>query len=387
MIKVINEKDCCGCSACSVVCPQRCISMKEGTLGSLFPVVDEKKCVECGKCNSVCPVLNKFETKRTENSAYAAYANEENIRKRGSSGGMIEVFSRYLIQKKYTVYGAAFDENLKLKCTKAEEIEQLFPLLKSKYLQSDLSEKYLEIESKLKNGEGILFVSTPCQVLSLKLFLKKEYEKLITIDFFCHGVGSQKFFDECRAYDEKKHNIKIKKFVFREKKKNGSTPHYFSINDGKAKIYYNSVFYMAFQKYICLRESCYDCIFSGKTRYSDITVGDFHEIDKYVDKINRFDGVSTVIVNTEKGKKLFEEIKDNLTTYEIGLQRLIDDGVCFCGGTKKPPKRNEFIKSYNEDDFDNFVNKHLNKKEYRIQDIYYRLPLFLRKILKKVMGI
>lgn len=387
MISIKKEKDCCGCGACSVACPQKCIEMKEGTLGHLFPSVDYQICISCGICNTVCPMLNQESDKVIQQKVFAAYAKNKDVRKRGSSGGMVETFSEMLLEKNYIIYGAAFDEKLSLKCTRAENSNELKILLKSKYLQSDLSPKYQEIKQYLDNGKNILFISTPCQVRALKLFLKKNYDNLITIDFFCHGVPSQKFFNECIGYDEKKNRIKIKTFTFREKKKNGSTPHYFSVNGGKPSLYFKSTFYMAFQKYICLRESCYDCIFAGADRDSDITIGDFHEIDHYMKGINRFDGVSTVIINSQKGNELFELVCDKLNYFEMDLNKLINDKVCFSGGTKRPLQRDDFIKSYNDDLFDVFVQKHLNIKKYRVQAIYYNLPKFMRRILKRVIGV
>ncbi len=46
--------NCCGCSACSAICPVGAISMEEDKEGFLYPVVDASKCVRCYKCLSVC---------------------------------------------------------------------------------------------------------------------------------------------------------------------------------------------------------------------------------------------------------------------------------------------------------------------------------------------
>lgn len=387
MVHIEKEKDCCGCAACMAACPKNCITMKEGTLGARFPSIDKAMCVSCGMCETVCPIMNIKSDKRTEYTAYAAYSKNSDVRMRASSGGMVETFSTYLFEKNYVVYGAAFHENLTLKCTEATNQTELFPLLKSKYIQSDLSGKYQEIKEKLNAGERILFVSTPCQVYALKLYLKKQYDNLITVDFICRGVPSQRFFDACTTYDERRKKIKINSFQFRAKQRKNATLHCYSVNNGKPKLYYNSTFYRAFQKYICLRESCYDCIFSKETRYSDITVGDFHDIDRYVRGINRFDGVSLVIPNTERGRTLFQNVQDKLVVHEMDLDLLMQDGICFSEGTKRPKTRDAFVNSYQNDPFDLFVKKNLNRKSYLKFDLYYRLPLFVRKKIKSVLGI
>ena len=394
MILIKNEKDCCGCAACSSVCPVQCITMVEGTLGHVFPKVDTKKCIGCNQCEMVCPILKPAKNTEDNQNIYAAYSKNNEIRYNGSSGGMFGTFATFLIEQGYKVYGAAFDENLTLKCTCVDNKSDLLPLMKSKYIQSDLSNKYSEIKKNLQEGRKVLFVSTPCQVSALKNYLKKEYDNLVTIDFFCHGVPSQSFFDKCKKYVEEKHKIKVTGYIFRTKVKNGSTPHYFTIkyieNDyekSKTKLYFDSPFYAAFQKYICLRESCYDCTFSSKERNSDITIADFHDIEKYINDINRFEGVSTVITNTQKGKKVLDNCKDSLYIKEMNMKQLIDDKVCFNGGTQRPKNRDEFIDDYNKMNFDKFVEKWMNPKKYWKQRIYYSLPSVIRNNVKKILGV
>lgn len=203
MIQIDEEKNCCGCGACMVVCPKKCIDMHEGSLGHLFPTIDLERCVNCAVCEKVCPMLLQADCPSYSKKAYVSYAADERTRFLGSSGGMFGVFADWAISNGYKVYGAAFDENLQLKCTLAEDKTALIKLYKSKYLQSCLSEKLTEIKTRLDFGEKVLFVSTPCQVAALKNFLRKNYENLITVDFFCHGVPSQIFFDKCLKIDEK----------------------------------------------------------------------------------------------------------------------------------------------------------------------------------------
>lgn len=394
MINIMDEKDCCGCGACSEICPKGCISMELGTLGHMFPVVEQNNCIGCGKCEKVCPMLMPLDTsERKTQVAYAAYAKDKKARFKGSSGGIFGVLASELLLHGYIIYGAAFDNDMKLKCARAENIEELQPLMKSKYLQSDLTRKYSEIKENLDNNKKVLFVSTPCQVTALKKYLGKHYENLITLDFFCHGVPSQKFFDECKQYIESKRNIKIVDFQFRSKRKNGSTPHYYSMKymyKGKTyieqKLYFKSAFYAAFQKYINLRESCYECRFAGKNRNADITIGDFHEIDNYVEGINRFDGISTVIINSYLGSHLWDLCKNKLNIIEVNLDQLEKDRVCFAGGTKRPTNRDEFIDDYKTKSFDFLVNKYMNPRSYWKWEIYYLLPKTIREKIKKCMG-
>ena len=394
MIHIKNEKDCCGCGACAVSCPTKAIEMEaKGSLGALLPTVNTEKCVECGLCQRVCPKLdNDTEKVDFAQAAIAAYSKDKELKFASSSGGMFLSFAKKCINKGYSVYGAAFDSEMKLKCTCAQHEEELYLLAKSKYLQSDMTGSFMEIEEKLKNGQGVLFVSTPCQVLALKKYLKKTYEHLLTVDFFCHGVPSQLLFDECNGFEDNLHNRKTIEYSFRAKVKNGVTPHYYKIRyekNGKekqeVKFYYKSLFYALFQQYITLRESCYDCTFATERRYSDITIGDFHEIDKYVKGINRFDGVSTVILNTQKGKDLFESVSDGLEVFPVDINTLKSDGTIFCGGTKRPGNRDQLIQDYNEKGISYIHKNYFGAKKYLKQSVYYHMPSFIRGVLKRLI--
>ncbi len=432
MINIVKESDCCGCGACSVVCPRGCITMKEGTLGHLFPAADAKKCVDCGLCDKVCPMIPGLSpsagvpssdaalsegssaaasfaeissaevpydetfpagTPSADQRVFAAYAKDGDIRFSGSSGGLFGIFARKALLSGYTVYGAAFDKDMKLRCTSADSVDSLAPLYKSKYLQSDLTGSYKEIRDRLAAGQGVMFVSTPCQVAALRKYLGREYPNLLTVDFFCHGVPSQAFFDDCLAVDGRRFGGKVKGYEFRTKRKHGSTPHYFTEiyeKDGTEKrvsdYYFGSPFYAVFQKYIDLRESCYNCRFAGRERFSDITVGDFHDIDRYINGIDRFDGVSTVVVNSPKGRAFWELCKEDTVHFPMDVERLIGDGVIFGSGTERPSGRDEFIKDSRELDTEELLKKWVDPGSYKTKRLYYSLPSPIRKCLKKALG-
>ena len=393
MIQILQERDCCGCGACSVVCPQNCITMQEGTLGHLFPRVDQTKCVGCGLCDRVCPMqVNLKHCDRQ--TAVAAFAKDASTRFEGSSGGMFGVFSKKLLANGYIVYGAAFDEDLKLQCMSANTVEELSPLYKSKYLQSDMTGGFKKIKEQLRAGKKILFVSTPCQVYALKSYLMEDYPNLLTVDFFCHGVPSQRFFNQCLAEEEKALGSKILRYGFRAKKKRGATPHYVALSyekNGRQKdiidYYFVSPFYAIFQKYIDLRESCYNCRFAGRNRASDITIGDFHDIDRYIQGVNRFDGVSTVVLNTPKGYAMWDSCLEYVQAYPMDLEKLISDGQCFGNGTNRPARRDEFVDDYNKLETEALLRKWANPNAYRKQQIYYGLPKAIRQKLKKFVGV
>ena len=86
----------------------------------------------------------------------------------------------------------------------------------SKYVQSKIGLSFIHTENFLKRGKIVMFVGTPCQIHGLKLFLRKDYENLITVDFVCHGVPSPKIWETYLNKTAKLNNIQ--QISFRNKK-------------------------------------------------------------------------------------------------------------------------------------------------------------------------
>lgn len=60
-IQLYNSKEeCCGCTACYAICPQKAIAMVEDEEGFEYPVLDEEKCIECNSCIKICPFKLKL---------------------------------------------------------------------------------------------------------------------------------------------------------------------------------------------------------------------------------------------------------------------------------------------------------------------------------------
>ena len=83
-----KKEICTGCGACAQICPKKSIVMKEDSEGFLYPSILEETCVNCGLCISVCTIANKTDYQDHCMSAYAAYAKDEAIRLKSSSGGI-----------------------------------------------------------------------------------------------------------------------------------------------------------------------------------------------------------------------------------------------------------------------------------------------------------
>ena len=315
-INCVTEKknQCFGCNACYNICPVGAISMKEDDEGFLYPFIDKTKCTNCGLCKKACPSLNKSETYNGNGKnpdCYAVMADDE-IRLKSSSGGAFTLIADYILDKGGYVCGVVWDKNGKAIHKITNDKKEYEKMKKSKYVQSDPLNVYSEIKKLLEDNKLVLFTGTPCQVAALNVFLGKNYDNLLTVDLICHGVPSPKVW---RQY--LKETINDEEFVnadFRDK--NAGWTVYLTTTTTTTNVYkcdmQNDYYLKSFLKNMCLRPSCGTCPFTSTQRESDITIGDFWAIERFDKKLNDKKGTSVVLLNNEKGKKLFNNIKNSM---------------------------------------------------------------------------
>lgn len=59
---------------------------------------------------------------------------------------------------------------------------------------------------------------------------------------------------------------------------------------------------------LCLRPSCYGCQNKGENRFSDLTLADYWGVEGRDPDMDDDQGTSAVLVHTEWGKKIWDEI-------------------------------------------------------------------------------
>lgn len=379
-MEIICDKNlCCGCEACKNICPKRAISMKEDIYGVKYPEIDQEKCINCGMCQKLCPQTNRIETNNVI-ECYAAKRKSQKKRLNSASGGiascLYEAFLKEITNS--VVFGVEFNDNNIAKFKMTKNFDDLEKFKGSKYVQADIDNLYVDIENCLKNRMNVLVVGTPCQIAGINSFLGKKRiskEKLYTIDLICHGVAPNKYLNENLEYLKKKYNWKnIKNISFRSNRTYRNFHFCLEAQKNKIKNYnrysQEDPYFFAFLKGISLRENCYKCKYANTNRVADITLGDFIGIGKHKDYDEYNDdsknNTSIVLVNTDKGQKLFEKILN-----DIDLKtRNIKEALIECTSLREPfPKseyRQNFLDNYIKEGFVTAVQKIMKNDADRI---------------------
>ena len=352
MTQIAENNLCCGCAACIQRCPKKCITLRVDNQGFLYPQVNKSICIDCGLCEKVCPVLNEA-TPHLPLNVYAAINKDEKIRLESSSGGIFTLLAEKTINEGGVVFGARFDEDWQVKLDYTECIEGIAAFRGSKYVQARTGNTYKEAEYFLKAGRKVLFTGSPCQIAGLKMFLRKEYDNLLAVDFVCHGVPSPKvweiYLQELLASkgeintvsfspnqtNVSERNAPIVGISFRDKTL-GWKKFSFVLRQNLTKVaadgeensvsfsdmHRDNTFMRLFLFDVILRPSCYDCHCKEGKSGADITIADFWGIGNVSPEMDDDKGTSLILVQTLKGKHAFSllDISKKEQAYEEAMQ-------------------------------------------------------------------
>lgn len=393
----LRYSDCVGCGACVAICNKNAITLKQNANCTSIPFIDKEKCVSCRRCETVCRKnINQEQHKNFDKEAYIAYNKEAGLRSKSASGGIFSALASNFIENGNIVCGAAFcmDEKtgrLVLKHKIASTKEQLIPILKSKYVQSDCDDIYSQVAKELKNNKKVLFSGTSCQIDGIYRYLetcKIPKYNLTTVDLICHGTPDRQLFNDYLQFLEKKYEGEVIDFLFR-KKVNGKSLY---VITAKVKNNNNikevtipmekSSYYRFFMECENYRDECYYCKYSSINKPSDITLGDYFEAkDDYPQlfessHLKGINDISCIIVHTDKGKSLLNNNKDNLYLYQVDVDKVQASHGELCKPHMYTGTRNKMLKCYNNKGYEG-IEKYFNNRE----------NLFKKsKKLKKLLG-
>lgn len=376
-VNITDKRLCTGCHACSNRCPKGCITMRKDAEGFLYPHVNNEECISCGLCGKVCHTIDSFESVPPM-ACMAVKTIDEAVRKHSSSGGMFTLLATHILATGGLVFGARFDENWQVVMDCTDNVEGLAKFRGSKYVQATVGTTLQSAERYLKDGRKVLYTGSSCQIASLRKFLGKDYENLLTVDFLCHGVSSplvwEKYLQEVSDGEIKK----IKGINFRDKS-NGWKRFSLRIqqeNKVQLKPFTEDSYMKAFLSDLSLRPACYHCTARNGRSGSDISIGDHWAIQEVSPQFDDDKGISLVLVNTEKGKKLWDEIKQETIHIDTDFQSSKKYNGAFYPQTEEHLHRKHFFKQLiARRDISNLIEEELKITLW--DHIYKRITRFL----------
>lgn len=388
-----NKAECTGCGACACICPRHAITMKPDEEGFLYPQVDGKLCIGCDLCEKRCPAGRQAEEAHPR--AFGAQIKDPALRRASSSGGVFTALARETLAKGGVVFGAAFGEGLRVEHVGAFNEEEIAPMRGSKYVQSDASDAIANAVSLLGRDIPVLFSGTPCQVDGLRAALGgRRSERLITVDFVCHGVPSPGVFASYIAELERTHGQRVAAYTFRDKRlgwKNFSSVATFEDGSEHTGTQTDEPFLYGFLQNLYLRPACHGCTgLRGGRHPADITLADLWGAENLCPRQNDDTGLSLVLVNTERGKEALDACRKQLrlfTAPDLDCMARFNPGLFKAAAPHR--KRDAFFRDYVRH---GFVSGHVMKllappgrAERALRRILH-LPAGVMRRLKKRFG-
>lgn len=307
---------------------------------------------------------------------FAVKHKHEQIRADSRSGGIFTAISDQFLNGG-VVYGCILDEDFNAKHIRVENKTGRDRMRGSKYIQSKMGECFKQVKKDLDDGRDVLFSGTSCQVAGLRCYLQREYTNLFCIDIVCHGVPSPKVWHRYLEWISNGENVS--EVDFRNKSDFGWESHIETIKIGDKKInseYFRNLFY----GHNIIRPSCYECPYKSIHHPGDITIADYWGIDKAAPGFNDNEGVSLVLVNTEKGGKTFEKAKNDVVWVETRIEDSMQPPLI--APFPAPKERVQFWKDFEEKDFSYIAKKYgTEKKDSFIRRAIRKVKRGIKKIL------
>ena len=327
---IVETGQCVSCGLCRAVCPKNCIAVNKREKAYL-PKIDSEQCIQCGICNQICPG-NQFDYNREygyssepKNFWVGEYrkilsmqSRNQTILKSATSGGVVTQVVKFLLDRgdydcAFLVDTYNYEQEVHTRRFKATD--DILKSTKSRYIPVAQSEA---ISYALKHTEKrIIFVGTGCFVHGFINVLRKyslDRNNYLILGLFCDRTMQYGIYDYFNQHPKCKG--KLDQLLFRTKEAGGWPGNMRLIFSDDRFIDLNAGERMEVKDYFQL-ERCLYCL-DKLNQFADISVGDDYITDK-TDKRGR----STVIVRTEKGEKIIENMADYFHTFAIKEEELV----------------------------------------------------------------
>ena len=256
-------------------------------------------------------------------AAYAGYVENSRELLSCSSGGVATALARQMIRRGGYVAGVTYTPDFKEAVYAVTDREEELERFKgSKYCAVTMGTVYADVKALLDAGEQVLFIGLPCGVAGLRAYLKRDYDGLVTAELICHGPTPATVHRQYVENLEKQYGSPLTDFSVK-RKKGAWTPGYlyaaFENGEVYEKPFYHTEYGYAFST--LAGKACYTCRFRGNDRTGDLMLGDFWGVTEQ-DAFWNKEGVSSILVHTEKGKDLLLDTP-NLRLFDTTFQKIV----------------------------------------------------------------
>lgn len=315
------ERFCTGCGLCHCIIGTE---FNEDEKGFIHPIIDE---YSNELFSQVCPMLGKAsETFNGDiwgkaHGIWLSWANNENIRKTASSGGVLTSLACYLLKQNLVdgvIQTIADPDNPTKTITVLNKSEN--DIINSCGSRYSISHPLYDVLSLINKDEKYVFIGKPCDVSALRMYLEvhPEYKSYFPylMSFFCAGMPSvqaQSKLLECLGETKEKICVKLK---YRGDGWPGYTTATFDDGD------INRISYQESWRNILGRDVALCCRFclDGIGECADIACGDAWFINKDGKPLfEEADGRNVLFARTDVGKEIcmraFDDKIINLVDY------------------------------------------------------------------------
>ena len=141
------------------------------------------------------------------------------------------------------------------------------------------------------------------------------------------------------------------------------------------------------------RENCYSCPFASQERVSDITLGDywgFHQEYPAVEKdlLDGSNGVSCVLINTQKGQDAFEACREQMVTLETTIEKIARHNGQLQQPSRKPAGREQLLERYREQGYE-AMEAYYRKKhggKWLLKGLVGCIPVGVKRFIRRMLG-
>lgn len=371
---ICEEDKCCACGLCVEICPENAIQLKLNESGFYYPIIDEVRCIECGQCKLSC-LQNLADTTNSILKTYVGYSTDNDLLRKSTSGGIIGELYQKILERRGYIAGVKWDNAKSCSFVLTNQKEEMMGFHGSKYIGAKLKKIYNKVQEKLDLDYPVMFVGTPCQCEALKKYLGKNHEKLLLVDFICHGVSSNLLLEKYIDFLEKGGD-KVNQYIMRSKEKGYSAKvSKISYQNKEALIesFYESTFGYPFAANLSVREGCLQCRYASINRISDITVADWM-VD--LSEEEQENGVSLIVVNTDKGINIIRRLceENRVVLRDISLEKVIQYSYRLSHKSEIPKYREEYLSELKKDNnIEKLTKRYIKRNNRTVIRVYRKL--------------